>query len=109
MSQPQPDLKKTMAETWEAAKLQATQSLEAGRAAWTTYVDPKARELQTTLKLKMEETHKYLTDKAASFSRQQKWKNLIGFAELVPIGFVFHQNVISAHSALVIQPQIQEG
>lgn len=61
-----------MAETWEAAKLQATQSLEASRVAWITYVDPKARELQATLKLKVEEAHKYLTEKAASFPRQQK-------------------------------------
>jgi len=75
----QPDIAKTVAEKWEAAKVQALQSLEASRQAWTTYVDPKARELQVTLQpkarelqvtlqKKMEETQKFLSEKVASFS-----------------------------------------
>jgi len=64
----QPEIAKTVAEKWEAAKVQALQSLEASRQAWTTYVDPKARELQVTLKQKLEESQKFLNEKVAKFS-----------------------------------------
>lgn len=67
----QPDIAKTVAEKWEAAKVQVLQSLEASRQAWTTYVDPKARELQVTLKLKMEETQKFVSEKVASLSSRK--------------------------------------
>lgn len=70
-SMSQPDIGKVVAQKWEAVKVQSLQSLEAGCQAWATYVDPKAHELQVNLKQKMEETKRFLSEKAFSFTNHK--------------------------------------
>jgi hypothetical protein len=68
----QPDLVKAVTDTWVVARDTVQNSFQAGCTAWTTHVEPKAREMEQSLKQKMGDAQRFFKEKTAQFSKQDK-------------------------------------